>query len=347
MNDRFSLVLRKQQPDCTPIWIMRQAGRYMPEYRKLRRQAGTFKRLYGTAELAAQATLLPLHRFALDAAIIFSDLLIVLDALGLELDFTDAQGPTLEHPIRDEKALKGLRHEAPQEKYAYLSQALALVARELHGKTPLIGFVGSPWTLAVYAVEGRASKSFPHIRKILYQNPKLLHRLLARLTQEVTDLATLQLNSGADLIQIFDSWAGLLAPSYYERFSLSYIRKLIRNLKALPAYSSSPVILFTKGCPLPPPALADCGADVLGLDWHTDLKQAFARLDNRIILQGNLDPASLYGDHETINREVRSLLAARPSHCHHIFNLGHGILPDTSPDKVDYLADRVRHYSTR
>ena len=347
MNDRLSRVLNKQQPDCTPIWIMRQAGRYMPEYQKLRKQAGSFKQLYLTAELAAQVTLLPINRFDLDAAIIFSDILIVLDSLGFDVDFIDGKGPELANPIRDEKSMKGLRHEDPQKNYEYLTQAFALVKQELKGRVPLIGFVGSPWTLAVYAVEGRSNKSFLHIRKMLYQEPLLLHKLLLRLTEEITNLAILQLKNGADIIQIFDSWAGLLTPFHYVNFSFFYIKKLIHNIKALPEYHNSPIILFAKSCPLSPTSLVDCGADVLGLDWQVCLRQAFDQLDNRVILQGNLDPASLYGDKESINKEVQRILAARPSHCHHIFNLGHGVLADTSPDKVDYLIDKVHSYSMR
>lgn len=312
----------------------------MPEYRALRKQAGSFKRLYRTPELAAQATLLPIHEFDLDAAIIFSDILIVLDALGLVVNFVDNQGPYLTRPVRTEKDLTRLS--ALEANYEFLTQAIQLAKREL--RVPLIGFVGSPWTLAVYAIEGQGSKSFTAVRKILYQNPHLFHRLLLKLTQESTALAALQIQYGVDSIQIFDSWASLLSPTYYERFSFSYIRILIRNLKQLP--HCPPLILYTKGCPLSPRVLANCGADALSLDWQSNLKQAFQQLDNRIILQGNLDPAALYGDKVFLAQAIEEVLAARPPHCHHIFNLGHGIYPDTSPDRVHFLIDKV-HSSTK
>ena len=335
MNNRILRVLNKQQPDCTPIWIMRQAGRYLPEYQALRKQAGSFKQLYQLPELASQATLLPINRFDLDAAIIFSDILIVLEALGLEVNF-DSQGPQLAKPVRKEGDLLQLRTEESEAKFDYLSQAIGLVKREL--TVPLIGFVGSPWTLAVYAVEGRGSKTFLHIRKMLYQSPQLLHRLLARLTAEITALALLQLKQGADIIQIFDSWAGLLSPHYYQDFSLSYSQEII---KAIRARTQKPVILYTKGCPLPPASLASCGADGLGLDWQVNLHQAFDQLKDSIVLQGNLDPAALYGDEESLSQEVNRIFAARPSGCHHIFNLGHGIYPDTPPAKVAQLIELV------
>lgn len=335
MNDRILQVLNKQQPDCTPIWIMRQAGRYLPEYQELRKQAGSFKRLYQLPELASQATLLPIKRFDLDAAIIFSDILIVLEALGLEVHF-DSQGPKLARPFRREQDLLRLRTEESEAKFDYLSQAMDLVKREL--KVPLIGFVGSPWTLAVYAVEGQGSKTFLHIRKMLYQSPQLLHRLLARLTVEITALALLQLKQGADIIQIFDSWASLLSPHHYEAFSLSYSQKIIQAIRTT---TQKPVILYAKGCPLSSASLGSCGANGLGLDWQVDLHQAFDQVKDSIALQGNLDPAALYGNEESLRQEVSRILAARPSGCHHIFNLGHGIYPDTPPDNVARLIDMV------
>lgn len=335
MNNRLIRVLNKQEPDYTPIWLMRQAGRYLSEYQQLRKQAGSFKQLYRIPELAAQATLLPINRFDLDAAIIFSDILIVLEALGLEVDFS-SQGPHLAKPIRQDQDLLRLRAEENEAKFDYLSQALAMVKKEL--KVPLIGFVGSPWTLAVYAVEGQGSKAFLQIRRMLYQSPQLLHRLLIRLTAETTELALLQLKQGADLIQIFDSWAGLLTPHHYQAFSLFYIKKLIDGIRA---QTPKPVILYAKGCPLPPISLASCGAEALGLDWQVNLPQAFQQVKDSIVLQGNLDPAALYGDGQLLEEEVNRVLAARPPGCHHIFNLGHGIYPDTPPASVDRLVDLV------
>jgi len=339
MNNRILRVLNKQQTDRTPIWIMRQAGRYLPEYQALRKQAGSFKKLYQLPELASQATLLPINRFDLDAAIIFSDILIVLEALGLEVNF-DSQGPQLAKPIRKEQDLLQLRTEESEAKFGYLSQAISLVKKEL--KVPLIGFVGSPWTLAVYAVEGQGSKAFLHIRKMLYQSPQLLHRLLARLTAEITALALLQLKQGADIIQIFDSWASLLSPHHYEAFSLSYSQKIIKSIRTA---TQKPVILYAKGCPLPPASLASCGANALGLDWQINLHQAFDQLKDSIVLQGNLDPAALYGDKESLSQEVNRIFAARPPGCHHIFNLGHGIYPDTPPANVAHLIELVHSLS--
>ena len=335
---RLNTVLNKKQPDCLPVWIMRQAGRYMPEYRALRKKVGDFKQLYQTAELAAQITLLPVEKFNLDAAIIFSDILIALDNIGLGVKFIENKGPCITYPLRTERDLTRLGTQ--QTDYEFLIQAIKITKKEL--TTPLIGFVGSPWTLAVYAVEGQGSKNFCTARKILYQNPQFFHQLLLRLTQETTNLARLQIQHGADVIQIFDSWAGLLPPSHYEKFSLSYIRLLIRNLKQLP--NCPPLILYARNCSLPPAVLAKCGIDVLSLDWQCNLKAVFEQLGDSIILQGNLDPASLYAGEELLGKAVDEVLAARPPHCHHIFNLGHGIYPDTSPHKVRFLVDRVHNH---
>ena len=312
---------------------MRQAGRYLPEYRELRARAGSFKQLY--RRHATEISLMPLKRYELDAAIIFSDILIALDAIGMEVNFDD-RGPVLTQPLRGADDLSRLRNSVAEEAYDYLARSLREVRAELPPQIPVIGFVGSPWTLAVYSIEGSIVKDPKRARRMLYQDPQLLHSLLALLTKEATQLVRLQAQSGADIIQIFDSWAGLLPCHLYQQFSLNYIAQIIEATRI-----KQPIILFARECPLGLPALMETGVTALSLDWKTDIARAFKQVGSKTILQGNLDPTALYGDIDLLEKEVRRILAARPPRCGHIFNLGHGILPDVDPHRVAQLIELV------
>ena len=337
-------ILRGNKPSQIPIWVMRQAGRYLPEYCMLREKAKSFKNLYLTPELAVEVTMMPLKRFPLDAAIIFSDILIALDAIGVPVNFETNKGPVINNPINSDSALQQLSSKPDLDKYDFLAQSLRGVKQEL-GTTgaPLIGFVGSPWTLAAYAVEGEGSKVFAKLRKMMYAEPQLLHKLLQRLTTEVSELALMQIKNGADIIQIFDSWASLLNDNYYRAFSLRYITQIINNIKSVAP--QTPIILFAKGTPLMPQEMAKSNPDCLGIDWQTDLASAFNQVGESVALQGNMDPAALYADKQLLDKEIENVIAACPKDGRHIFNLGHGIYPDTNPDKVAYLVDKVHDYN--
>ncbi len=334
---RMADVLAGRRPDRTPVWIMRQAGRYLPEYRKLRAKVGSFQKLY--RQHAAEVTLMPLKRYGLDAAIIFSDILILPDALGMEVEFTEGLGPVLQKPVRGEKSLADLRSPHPQEAYQYLAEGIKETKAELAADTSLIGFVGSPWTLAVYGTQGSGSKNFAITRRMLYEQPKLLHSLLERLTREVIQLALLQIRAGADVIQIFDSWAGLLPRHLYADFSLTYTEQIVREIQD--KAPNTPTILFARECALPVSELAKIGIAALSLDWKSDMGLSFAETKGSVVLQGNLDPAALYADDATLEKEVRRILDAKPANAGHIFNLGHGVPPDVSPDKIALLTDLV------
>lgn len=329
--------------DYTPIWIMRQAGRYLPEYRKIRIKVKDFNQLYRNPELATEITLQPLKRFPLDAAIIFSDILIALEAIGLKVKFETNKGPVLYNPIN--KDIKQVSSQTDLNNYDYLSQSIKAVKRELKPyNIPLIGFIGSPWTLAAYAVEGQGSKSFTKLRRMVYVKPQLIHKLLERLSVELSQLAIMQIKNGADIIQIFDSWAGLLNSDYYRMFSLAYITKVIARIKA--TAPETPIILFAKGSPLQENEMAQTKVHCLGIDWQKDLAKAFSEVGRKLVLQGNMDPAVLYGDKNTVNKEVKNILGRCPRHGRHIFNLGHGIYPDINPDSVAYLVDIVHELSS-
>ena len=335
-------LLAGEKTDYTPIWIMRQAGRYLPEYRELRQKFGSFQKLYKHSEAAATVTMQPLQRFDLDAAIVFSDILVALEAVNIAVDFASG-GPRIAEPFRSEKDLNRLPPKPQQGSYDFLQQTLKLCKAEIADRT-LIGFIGSPWTLAAYAVEGQGSKTFSQLRRLVYTNPKLLHQLLNRLTDEVIELALAQVKSGADVIQIFDSWAGLLGKETYAEFSYTYIEKIVASLRKLAP--DLPVIVFGRSAPFSPAEMAACKPAALGFDWQTDISVAFAELDGKVAVQGNLDPAALYGDEKTLQQAIDRIMQAgqNSSRSRHIFNLGHGIYPDTDPDRVAYLVDAVHGY---
>ena len=344
-NDLFLRALMRQPVDRTPVWIMRQAGRYLPEYLATRKEAGSFMNLCQTPELACEVTLQPLRRFDLDAAIIFSDILTIPDAMGLNLYFVTGEGPKFERPLQTAEDIRGLPVPEVRESLAYVMDAIALTRRELGGKLPLIGFSGSPWTLATYMIEGGSSKTFGKAKKLIYQDPELAHLLLEKLADSVTQYLNAQIESGAQAVQIFDTWGGALAAEAYKEFSLRYMKRIVAGLKRENEGRHVPVILFSKGCNTQLESIADSGCDAMGVDWTITLGEARARVGDRVALQGNLDPSVLLADPETIRREVRNTLTSFGPGEGHVFNLGHGITPEVDPDHLQVLVQTVRDLS--
>jgi len=340
-NDRFLRALLRQPVDMTPVWIMRQAGRYLPEYRATREKAGSFMQLCTTPELACEVTLQPLKRFPLDAAILFSDILTIPDAMGLGLYFADGEGPQFRNPVRTAADVKRLAVPDPEDQLRYVMDAVRLIRRELGGRVPLIGFAGSPWTLATYMIEGGSSKDFALIKKMLYDQPALLHELLATTARAVTEYLNAQIAAGAQAVMVFDTWGGALSPRDYREFSLRYMQEIVSGLTREAEGRKVPVILFTKGGGQWLEAMADSGCDALGVDWTTDLKGARARVGGRVALQGNMDPSVLYASPQRIRAEVEVVLASFGKGNGHVFNLGHGIHTGINPDHVAALVDAV------
>jgi uroporphyrinogen decarboxylase len=340
-NDTLLRALLRQPVDRTPVWIMRQAGRYLPEYLKTRAEAGSFMNLCQTPELACEVTLQPLRRFNLDAAIIFSDILTIPDVMGLKLFFVAGEGPKFENPIRSAEDIRKLPSPDVNESLGYVMDAISLTRRELDGKVPLIGFSGSPWTLATYMVEGGSSKTFGKTKKLIYQEPKMAHELLGKLAHTVTDYLNAQIEAGAQAVQIFDTWGGALSARAYQEFSLRYMAQIVAGLKRDNEGRKVPVILFSKGCNTQLEALADTGCDALGVDWTISLGEARSRVGDRVALQGNLDPAILLADKKVIRREVNETLNSFGQGNGHVFNLGHGITPDVEPENLAALISAV------
>ncbi len=346
-NDRFLRALLRQPVDRTPIWMMRQAGRYLPEYRATRQQAGSFLDLCKNAELACEVTLQPLRRYPMDAAILFSDILTVPDALGLGLYFEEGEGPRFRKTVRSEADLNALKSIDARDDLAYVMRAVSTIRRELNGSVPLIGFSGSPWTLATYMVEGGSSKDFANVKGMAYDQPELMHQLLALLADAVADYLTAQVEAGAQALQIFDTWGGSLSTAAYKEFSLKYMQRIIGRLPAESEGRKVPVIVFTKGGGQWLEAIADCGAQCVGIDWTTDIHDARQRVGDRVALQGNMDPAMLFASPERIRAEVESILAGFGHGSGHVFNLGHGITPGVNPDHVTAFVDAVQELSPR
>jgi uroporphyrinogen decarboxylase len=344
-NDTLLKALLRQPVDRTPVWIMRQAGRYLPEYLKTRAEAGSFMNLCQSPELACEVTLQPLRRYDLDAAIIFSDILTIPDAMGLKLFFVTGEGPKFEHPIRSADDIRNLPRPQIDESLGYVMDAVALTRRELGGKVPLIGFSGSPWTLATYMIEGGSSKTFSKAKKLIYQNPQMAHMLLEKLAGTVTDYLNAQIESGAQAVQIFDTWGGALSSKAYKEFSLHYMAQIVSGLKRESEGRKVPVILFSKGCNTQLEALADTGCDALGVDWTITLDEARRRVGDRVALQGNLDPSILLAGKNVIRREVGYTLESFGQGDGHVFNLGHGITPDVDPEHLSALIGAVRELS--
>ncbi|HEC27567.1 MAG TPA: uroporphyrinogen decarboxylase [Gammaproteobacteria bacterium] len=344
-NDRFLRALRREAVDVTPVWMMRQAGRYLPEYRATRSKAGDFMSLCQNPELACEVTLQPLERFPLDAAILFSDILTIPDAMGLGLYFEEGEGPRFKHPVTDETAVNKLAVPDPSDKLRYVTDAVSLIHSELDGQVPLIGFSGSPWTLATYMVEGGSSKTFSRIKAMMFNRPDLLHKILTVLADSVSVYLSAQISAGVQAVMIFDTWGGSLSPAAYREFSLSYMSQIVSKLKSDPATSDVPVVLFTKGGGQWLEAMADSGCDALGLDWTTDLSDARARVGDRVALQGNIDPCVLYASPDRIREEVSNTLASFGKGNGHVFNLGHGIHPEVDPDHAAVLIEAVHTLS--
>lgn len=346
-NDTFLRALMRQETDYTPLWLMRQAGRYLPEYRASRKTAGSFLSLAKNPDFATEVTIQPLDRFELDAAILFSDILTVPDAMGLGLYFEEGEGPKFERPLVDEKAVMALK--VPEEgSLQYVFDAVTQIRKTLNGRVPLIGFSGSPWTLACYMVEGQGSREFHAVKTMMYKRPDLMERILSLNAQAVASYLNAQIDAGAQAVMIFDSWGGALADGAYQRFSLKYMQDVVSQLKREKDGQKIPAIVFTKGGGLWLDELANIGADALGLDWTVNLGKARAQVGNKVALQGNLDPAILFAEPEQIKKEVIATLNAygKPSAGQgHVFNLGHGISQFTPPESVSVLVDTVHEYS--
>ena len=344
-NDKLLRALMRQPVDMTPVWVMRQAGRYLPEYRAVREKAGDFKTLCTTPELACEVTLQPLRRFPLDAAILFSDILTVPDAMGLGLYFTEGEGPHFKKPVRRAADVEALYVPDPETDLRYVVDAVRLIRRELNGRVPLIGFAGSPWTLATYMVEGGGSRDFAHTKRVMFDDPKLMHRLLDTLARAVTVYLNAQVAAGAQALMLFDTWGGILTPRDYREFSLRYMEQIVRGLTREHEGRRVPVILFTKNGGQWLQAMAESGCDALGVDWTTDLGDARARVGGRVALQGNMDPSILYASPERIHGEVGTILASYGHGSGLVFNLGHGVHPQVDPEKVAVMVDAVHELS--
>ncbi|MDM4768105.1 uroporphyrinogen decarboxylase [Pelomonas sp. SE-A7] len=352
-NDTFLRACLRQPTDYTPLWLMRQAGRYLPEYRDTRAKAGSFMGLATNKDYATEVTLQPLERYPLDAAILFSDILTVPDAMGLGLSFAQGEGPKFEKVVRDEAAVAAL--EVPDmNKLRYVFDAVGSIRQALNGRVPLIGFSGSPWTLACYMVEGGGSDDYRHVKALMYSRPDLMERILAVNAEAVARYLNAQIEAGAQAVMLFDSWGGVLADGAFQRFSLAYSRQVLAQVKTEHQGQRIPRILFTKGGGLWLDEIADAGADVVGLDWTVNLARARVQLDDRVALQGNLDPNVLFAPPEAVAEQARAVLDSfgRPQRADgrwggHVFNLGHGISQFTPPEHVSALVEAVHSHSRK
>lgn len=346
-NDTFLKALLRQKCDYTPIWLMRQAGRYLSEYNATRAKAGSFMKLAQSPDLACEVTLQPVERFKLDAAILFSDILTIPDAMGLGLSFVAGEGPKFARPVRSEEDVKVLHVPDIDQSLRYVTDAVRTIRKALHNRIPLIGFSGSPFTLACYMVEGGSSKDYRNLKTMMYTRPELLHRLLDVNADSVTAYLNAQIESGAQAVQIFDTWGGTLSESSFKEFSLRYIKKIISGLHKTFDGESIPVIVFTKGADQWLESIAHCGAQAVGLDWTSNLARARNRVADCVALQGNLDPMVLFGSEEKIREEARRVIDdyGVVGHGGHVFNLGHGINQFTPPEAVEILVDEVHRYS--
>jgi uroporphyrinogen decarboxylase len=344
-NDTFLRALLRQSTDYTPLWLMRQAGRYLPEYCATRKRAGSFLNLCKSPAMACEVTLQPLDRYDLDAAILFSDILTVPDAMGLGLYFAEGEGPRFERPLRDEADILKLAAPDPAGELRYVTDAVAEIRRALDGRVPLIGFSGSPWTLACYMVEGGSSKDYLQIKTMAYARPELLHRILEVTADAVTAYLNAQIQAGAQAVMIFDSWGGVLSHAAFREFSLRYMQKIVSGLIREADGRRVPAIVFTKGGGLWLEAMADIGCDALGVDWTIDIGDARRRVGDKVALQGNLDPSILFGTPERIAAEATAILDSFGNHPGHVFNLGHGISQFTPPENVQVLVDTVHAHS--
>lgn len=344
-NDRFIRALLRQPVDMTPVWMMRQAGRYLPEYRATRAKAGNFLTLCKTPELACEVTLQPLERYPLDAAILFSDILTIPDAMGLGLYFSEGEGPCFQNPIKTTADVEKLPIPDPHETLRYVVDAVSLIRKELNGHVPLIGFSGSPWTLATYMVEGGTTKNFSKVKAMMFDQPQLMHSLLDKVAQSVASYLNAQIEAGAQAVMIFDTWGGILSQRDYLEFSLNYMQKIVEQLQREYAGQTIPVILFTKGGGQWLQAMTETGCTALGLDWTTPIGEARQQVGDKVALQGNMDPCILYASPQRIEQEVKSILHSFGHGEGHVFNLGHGIHPEINPDNVAVFIDAVHEHS--
>ncbi|GLQ95836.1 uroporphyrinogen decarboxylase [Dyella mobilis] len=344
-NDRLLRALRREPVDTTPVWIMRQAGRYLPEYRATRAKAGSFMALAQNPELACEVTLQPLRRFDLDAAILFSDILTIPDAMGLGLSFAQGEGPQFAHPVRTRADVDKLGVPDMETELRYVMDAVRVIRRELDGSVPLIGFSGSPWTLACYMVEGQGSRDFATLKAMCWNEPTTAHALLGTLARSVAAYLCAQAAAGAQALMVFDTWGGMLGPAAFREFSLRYLEQVVDALKADEHARHLPIILFSKGANSHLAAMADTGCAGLGVDWTIDIGDARVAVNGKVALQGNLDPAVLRASPEIIRREARKVLDSYGKHPGHVFNLGHGVTPEVDPEHVKVLVDEVHAYS--
>ncbi|MEH6468637.1 MAG: uroporphyrinogen decarboxylase [Porticoccus sp.] len=346
-NDRFLRALMRQPVDMTPVWMMRQAGRYLPEYRASRSRAGDFMALCTNPELACEVTLQPLERYPLDAAILFSDILTIPDAMGLGLYFETGEGPRFRKPVRTAADIDGLSIINPEQDLPYVVNAVSTIRRELNGRVPLIGFSGSPWTLATYMVEGGSSRDFARCKTMAYNQPELMHQLLDTLAKSVIVYLNAQIRAGAQAVQIFDTWGGALSHAAYREFSLQYMNQIVDGLIRENEGRQVPVILFTKGGGQWLGDIANSGCQALGIDWTTHIGNARQQVGDRVALQGNMDPAILRASPQRIRQEVATILEQFGAGEGHVFNLGHGITPDINPDHAGVFIDAVHEMSVK
>jgi uroporphyrinogen decarboxylase len=344
-NDRLIRALLRQPVDRTPVWIMRQAGRYLPEYRATRARAGSFMQLCQTPELACEVTLQPLARFPLDAAILFSDILTIPHAMGLGLYFTEGEGPKFERPVRDARAIAALSKPDPETELRYVMDAVRLIRRELKGRVPLIGFAGSPWTLATYMIEGGSSREFALSKGLMREQPAALHSLLETLATTVTDYLNAQIRAGVQVVMIFDTWGGALNTQQYQDYSLQYMQRIVQQLTRVHSGQRIPAILFTKGGGQWLEQIAASGCDAIGVDWTVSLKEARTRTGDQVALQGNLNPEILHAAADVVSTETERVLADYGHGHGHVFNLGHGIQPHADPDNLARLIETVHKRS--
>lgn len=343
INDRFLRALNRQPVDRTPVWVMRQAGRYLPEYRALRQQAGNFLALCKNPELACQATLMPLQRFKLDAAIVFSDILLLPAAMGLGLEFVADEGPLFAKTIATISDVDRLPNIDPEQELGYVSAAIRMIKRELNDEVPLIGFAGSPWTVSAYMVEGQTAKQFYKLKGLMYQHPLVMHKLLRHMTKQICNTLQAQIDAGVDAIMLFDTWGGIVTDQLFKEFSLQYIAEIVHTLKQ--TNPEVPVIVFCKNGGRCLTDIAATGCNAVGLDWAVNLAVARAAVGHQVALQGNMDPCTLYADPERIILEVKSVLSQYGFGPGHIFNLGHGIPLDVKPEHLQVMIDAIHQYS--
>lgn len=344
-NDRYLRALQQQPVDRTPVWMMRQAGRYLPEYKATRAEAGDFMSLCRNTELACEVTLQPLRRFDLDAAILFSDILTIPDAMGLELYFETGEGPKFAKPVTTLKQIEKLAVPDMGSDLKYVTDAVSMIRQELDGSVPLIGFSGSPWTLATYMVEGGSTKNFSKVKKLMFAEPQAMHQLLDVLAESVIEYLNAQIEAGAQSVMVFDTWGGVLSPRDYQQFSLAYMEKIVNGLTKSSDGRVVPVTLFTKNGGQWLEAMAATGATALGVDWTTNLSEARQRVGGKVALQGNMDPSVLYASPERIEQEVQDILKSYGRGNGHIFNLGHGIHPEVDPEHAAAFIEAIHKHS--